>query len=255
MRARAAVVAEGDGRGGTRLARLRSEAPLALRRTPDALYLVGGAGGPLGGDDLTVEIEVRSGARLAVRTSAASIALPGKAPSSTRMRVQVAAGGELRWLPEPLVAARACRHGMDAVIILETGARLMWREELVLGRHRDVSGSVKSRLLVDLDGRALVRQELALGPDHPEAATSAVVAGARCAGSVLVVEPAWDTPPEPVVVGPRVAVLPLHGPAVQVVALADDARCLRRGLDIGIAAVAPRSTFERPLRAGTNGPC
>ena len=67
MRAVARVVAEPDGRGGTRLARLRSQAPLILRGTPESVYLVGGAGGPLGGDDLTIEIDVRPGAELTVR--------------------------------------------------------------------------------------------------------------------------------------------------------------------------------------------
>ena len=237
MRARATVVAEADEQGGTRLARLRSEAPLLLRRTPDAVYLVGGAGGPLGGDDLVLDIDVGSGARLVVRTAAASIALPGDEPSSVRTRVRVATGGELQWLPEPLVAVRACRHRMEAVIVLERGARLVWREELVLGRHGEVYGSVESRLLVDLDGAPLLRHELALGPDHPEGSSPAVAGAARCSGSVLVVQPAWPTPPGPLRLGPRAAVLPLAGPAVQVVALADDALGLRRDLQSGIGLV------------------
>ena len=41
--AEAAIVAEADAAGHTRLPVLRSQAPLVLRRTPDAVYLVGGA--------------------------------------------------------------------------------------------------------------------------------------------------------------------------------------------------------------------
>ena len=52
MRARASVLACVDGAGRTTLPRLQSQAPLLLRRTPGAVHLVGGAGGPLGGDDL-----------------------------------------------------------------------------------------------------------------------------------------------------------------------------------------------------------
>lgn len=233
MRATARVVAQSDGHGGTRLVELRSEAPLILRSTSEALYLVGGAGGPLGGDDLTLEISVASGARLTVRTAAASIALPGTAPSRVRVRARVAAGGELSWLPEPVVAAQGCVHHMEAAVVLEGDARLVWREELVLGRHAEPSGSVLTRARVDLDGSALLRHELALGPAHPSAATSAVTAGARAVGSVLCVGPGW-TSVERVLLGATAAVLPLARSGIQVVALAEDASGLRHLLDAGM---------------------
>ena len=73
MRAEARIVAESDRRGGTRLAVLRGESPLLLRRTGPrtggavTVHLVGGAAGPLRGDDLRLDIEVGPGARLARR--------------------------------------------------------------------------------------------------------------------------------------------------------------------------------------------
>ena len=234
MRARARVVAESDGRGGTRLVTLRSEAPLVLRSTPDVLYLVGGAGGPLGGDDLTLEIVVGSGARLTVGTVAASIALPGVGPSRVRVQATVAAGGELRWLPEPVVAAHRCRHHMEATVVLQADARLAWREELILGRHAEPPGSVSSSASVDLDGAPLLRNELAVGPEHPAAAGPAVTAGARAVGSVLLVGAPWAASPGSTVLGPTAVVLPLAGPGMQITALAADASGLRRQLDHGM---------------------
>ncbi|RZU48987.1 UreD urease accessory protein [Krasilnikovia cinnamomea] len=82
MRAAARIVAEADGRGGTRLSVLRGEPPLLLRRTgaaggPATVHLVGGAAGPLGGDDLRLDVEVGPGAWLEVRSVAATLALPG----------------------------------------------------------------------------------------------------------------------------------------------------------------------------------
>lgn len=233
MRAVARVVAEADGRGGTRLATLRSEAPLVLRATPGAVYLVGGAAGPLAGDDLAIEIAVGPAARLTVRSAAASVALPGHPPGPSRLTVRatVASGGELRWLPEPVVAARGCDHRMGAMVDVAAGGRLEWREELVLGRHGEAPGSVASRLRVDLDGHPLLRHELALGPRHPHSLGPAVVGPARAIGSVLLIDPDWcDGPPPASVLGPSAAVLALDGPAVQVVALADDALALRRVL-------------------------
>lgn len=244
MRARARVVAEADGRGGTRLAVLRSEPPLVLRSTPGALYLVGGAGGPLGGDDLGLEIEVGAGARLAVRTAAASVALPGPGPSEVAVHATVAARGALEWLPEQVVAAHGCVHHMRSTVVLDAGARLVWREEFVLGRHGEGPGSVVTRAHVDLDGAPLLRHELALGPCHPAAAGPAVTAGARAVGSVLLVGDGW-APQEPVLLGPTAAVLPLAGGAAQVVALADDATNLRRLLDAGIPSLDVAAAVAR----------
>jgi urease accessory protein len=234
VRARARVVAETDCSGATRLTSLRSEAPLVLRETDDGLYLVGGAGGPLGGDDLTLEIDVGAGARLTLRTAAASLTQPGAraGPSRMTVRVNVGAGGALHWLPEPLVAVRGCDHHMVATITMEADATVVWREELVLGRHREVSGSVATHTTVDLDGAPLVRHELALGPEHPAGAGPAVTAGARAAGSLLLVGPHF-TLTSPVVLGPTAAALNLAGTGVQVVALAGDATSLRRLLDAG----------------------
>lgn len=233
MRARARIGAEADGRGGTRLALLRSEAPLVLRPTAEALYLVGGAGGPLGGDDLALEIQVGAGARLTIRTAAASVALPGAGPSEVAVQATVAAGGELEWLPEPVVAALGCVHHIRSEVVLEAGARLVWREELVLGRHGEGSGSVVTRAHVDLGGAPLLRHELALGPRHPSGAGPAVTAGARAVGSVLLVGDGW-APNEPALLGPTAAVLPLAGGGAQVVALASCASGLRRLLDAGM---------------------
>ena len=124
---------------------------------------MGGAGGPLGGDDLALDIEVGPGASLTLRTAAASLAQPGEAPGPSRIEVRagVGEGGEFRWLPEPVVAVRGCVHLMEATVTLDRGATLVWREEVILGRHREVPGSVCTRTIVDLDGTPLLRHELA----------------------------------------------------------------------------------------------
>src|SRR5277367_6773360 len=95
--ASASVVAVAGPGGVTRLPVLASQVPLVLRRTPDAVYLVGGAAGPIGGDELGLRISVGAGAFLRVRTAAASIALPGPdgRESALRVTVDVGAGGQL----------------------------------------------------------------------------------------------------------------------------------------------------------------
>ncbi|QSB13309.1 urease accessory protein UreD [Natronosporangium hydrolyticum] len=242
MRARARVVAERGPGGATRLSVLRSESPLLLRRTGPPggdgraaeVHLVGGAAGPLGGDDLRLSVEVGPGARLCLRTAAAALALPGASGAASGMAVEVtvAAGGHLDWLPEPLIAGRGCRHRATARVRLAAGASLCWREELICGRHGEQPGDASTRLTVSYDDLPLYDQELAVGPDAPGWAGPAVLAGARATGSLLRVDPAWLTgAPPPEHHGPEAVTMPLAGPAVVTTAVGADAARLRRRLD------------------------
>jgi urease accessory protein len=228
MRATARIVAAAGDGGRTRLTVLRGEVPLLVRRTgPATVHLVGGAAGPLGGDRLRLEIEVGPGAELDVRCVAASVALPGRngAVSRTDVVARVAAGGRLRWLPEPLVAAAGCRHEAVTTVDLAPDARLVWRDELVCGRHGEEPGDATLRATVRLDGRPLYRHELAVGPHAPGWAGGAVLGGARAYGSLLVVN---EPPPD--VSG---TVLALAGPGVLAVAVGADLHAVR-------AALAPK---------------
>lgn len=254
MIASAAVTAVDDGRGGTRLAEMRSAAPLVLRPTPGGLYLVGGAAGPIGGDQLRLRIDIGPGANLTIRTATASVALPGRSGRSSDLEVHatVAAGGSLRWLPEPAVAAGRCHHRLRSRISVGADASLVWRDELVLGRHGEDPGDYMSRISVDVESRVVLRQELAVGGAHPGWQGPAITGGYRAVGSVVLVDPRLDPrgPPPPsagsVPSGTsgisgtgRVGVLTLPGPAVQVVALAEDALVLRELLDTGVASALP----------------
>jgi urease accessory protein len=235
MKASAALVAEPGDDGETRLPVLRSEAPLILRRTPDAVYLVGGAAGPLGGDVLELRIDVRAGATLRLRAVAASVALPGRDGRESLLEVTatVGAGARLEYLPEPTVAAAGARHRTEMRVRLAGGAALTLRDEVILGRHGERGGSCRTRLHVDLAGQPLLRHELDVSGTGEASLGPAVLTGHRAAGSLLCVDPAWAARPAgqlPAGYGPGVAVMPLAGPAVLVTALAGDALTLRQRL-------------------------
>ena len=129
MRAAAHIVAVRGTDGATRLDRMSGEPPLLVRRTnPGAgpmaeVHLVGGAAGPLGGDQLEVWVEVGPGAGLRLGTVAASIALPGPIRERSRVQVhaRVARGGRLEWLPEPLIAAAGCDHEVVSTVEVAAG--------------------------------------------------------------------------------------------------------------------------------------
>ncbi|WP_433260582.1 urease accessory protein UreD [Micromonospora vinacea] len=236
MRALARLVARADGRGGTALVELHGETPLLLRQTPTdggvaTVHLVGGAAGPLAGDDLRLEIEVGPGAAVRVHSVAASIALPGRAGAVSRMAVRavVHAGATLHWLPEQLVAAAGCAHLAESRIELDAGATLRWRDELICGRYGEAPGGAVVHTQVDYAGRPLLRQSLAVGPHAPGWAGPAVLGGAPATGSLLVVDPSQLAGP-PTAEG-SVARLPLAGgPATLWTATAADAHTLRAHL-------------------------
>lgn len=237
MRAEARIVAEADGRGGTRLAVLRGEAPLLPRRTgPRAggevtVHLVGGAAGPLRGDDLRLDIEVGPGARLEVRSVAAQLALPGRPgapPSRLEFRASVAPDATLRWLPEPLIAASGCHHLAVTLVEVAAGGSLLWRDDLVCGRHDEPSGDVRADVTVRYAGSTLYRHELAVGPGAPGWSGAAVLGGGRAVGAVILAGPEL---PAPQVLGGGAVLMPLAGPGMLASAVGADIREVRAALD------------------------
>ncbi|MFG2727327.1 urease accessory protein UreD [Streptomyces canus] len=247
VRATARIVARDDGRGGTALPVLESDGPLALRRTRGSgtetrVVLVGAMSGPLGGDHFTVEADIREGARLRLGSAAATIALPGQTKGEARydVRLTVADGGELRWLPEQLISAGGSDLHVTTRIDLGATSRLVLREEQVLGRAGEEPGRLSSRLVLRVAGRTVLDQELACGPGAPGGWDGpAVLAGHRAVGQLLVVRPEFaDQPVTAQVLGEGAAVVPLAGPAALVTAVARDALLLRRVLDEALAALS-----------------
>ncbi|MGW6783779.1 urease accessory protein UreD [Streptomyces sp. NPDC054987] len=240
VRATARVHAVADGRGGTALPLLAGEGPLALRRTRGresaeaGVVLVGAMSAPLGGDHLTVRATAGPGARLALTSAAATLALPGRTGDPARYDVELDLEDEasVRWLPEPLVSVRGSDLRVRTRVRLAPTARLLLREEQVLGRHGEPPGLLRSRLTVTHGGRPLLDQELACGPGAPGGWDGpAGLAGHRAVGQLLVVDPAFEEDPPPAaVLGECAVATPLAGPAVLVTALAADALRLREVL-------------------------
>lgn len=249
VEATARVTAVPDGRGSTALPVLESGGPLALRRTrsPEPSFarvtVVGAMSAPLGGDRLAIEARAEDGARLAVDSAAATVALPGAGPDAGRasygLRLSVGEGAELRWLPEQLISAYGSELDQSTRVELAATARLVLREEQILGRHGEGTGSLSTRLTVRRAGRPLLDQQLAYGPGAPGGWDgAAVLGGHRAVGQLLLVDPAFeDDLPAPRLLGPTAALTPLAGPAVLVTALAADARLLRGVLDEALAGL------------------
>ncbi|MFF8606523.1 urease accessory protein UreD [Streptomyces sp. NPDC015346] len=249
LRATARIVAEADGG----LPLLESDGPLAVRRTRTTgpytrVTVVGAMSAPLGGDRLAIETEVRDGARLLVDSAAATLALPGRdrEPAAYDIRLTVGDGAALRWLPEQLVSARGSDLRMRTTVELAATARLVLREEQILGRHGEETGTLTTRLTVRRAGRPLLDQELAYGPGAPGGWDGgAVLGGHRAVGQLLVVYPEFAARPvEPRLLAENAVLTPLAGPAGLVTAVAPDALQLRRVLDEALEALEALETVE-----------
>ncbi|MET9293186.1 urease accessory protein UreD [Streptomyces sp. NPDC003077] len=261
LRATARVVARAAAGGPVRLPVLDGDGPFALRRVRSSgdqagVCVVGAMSAPLGGDRLRMEITAEPGASLRVTAAAATVALPGRtgAEATYDVELTVGEGARLDWLPEPLVSAEGSDLRMTTTVRLAPTARLVLREEQVLGRAGERTGRLRSRLVVRRAGRVLLDQETAYGPGVPGWDSAAVLGGHRAVGQLLVVDPAYERDPLPTrLLGEAEAsgksdaagrttadagaaagyavCAPLAGPAALVTAVAPDALALRRLLE------------------------
>ncbi|MCT2589512.1 urease accessory protein UreD [Streptomyces sp. N2-109] len=243
VRATARVSAATSG-GTTTLPVLDGDGPFELRRlrsrgTEARVCVVGAMSAPLGGDRLRIEATAQQGAALHITSAAATLALRGPTtePATYDVQLTVEEHAELHWLPKPLICAAGSNLRQTWTIHLAPTARLVLREEQILGRTGEPPGHVATRLTVRRAGRTLLDQEAEYGPGAPGWDGPAVLAGHRATGQLLVVDPAFENrPPEVQLLGDspqdgQAVLTPLAGPAALATATAPDALRLRHLLD------------------------
>lgn len=257
MVARAALASElAPGGRTSRVGTLRSDGPLVLRpchpKGPEPLIhrhpgvarvaMAAGTAGPLGGDSYALDVQVGAGSTLVLLEVSAMLVLPGAngGPSRMEVSVRVEEGATFVWWPEPVIAARRCNHHHDVRIELAASARMILREEIILGRHGEAPGDLASRLRVTRDGAALYDQSLRFGPSADGWNGAAVLGNGGAVGSVVAVDPGWtDRPPTPLPFHRDAALTPLAGPGVAIGAVAADSLALRRLLARGLRELGP----------------
>ncbi len=176
-----------DGGPGARITRMVSAPPIGWRPTPEGVYLVGTAAGPLGFDQVVVDVDVQAGAELVVRSAAATVLWAGE-QSRQRTHVRLAAGASLHWQPEPIIATARCCHAQHAEITLAAASTLVWCEELLVGRDHEPAGTASFGLDVTVDGTTALRHRFDIGA-RSSAASPAVLGQHRAAIVVVVADP------------------------------------------------------------------
>ena len=213
--------------------------PLTLRqvyseaRDRCELRLVGTAAGPLAGDDLSIWVRLRPGAKATLRATGASVAQgrgQGDA-AALSIRADLADGADLVADPGALVVCRGSRIDVRVELTLGAGAAVEWRELIVLGRTGEPPGGATLRWDVTRLGRPVLRQFLDLDPETDSArpAWAGLTAGRRVLACALITGPA--VAPRTVVAAATAVAQQVDDHTQLVTVLDDDAARATRQLD------------------------
>jgi urease accessory protein len=139
---------------------------VAARRTDvDTVHLVSAAATPLGGDTIRVRLVVEPGARLRVRSAAATMAMPGTATMESRASWELEVAGDLDLDPQPTIVAGHARHLSTIRLTLTGDGRARLRERVQVGRSHERQGFWSGSMHADVDGAPLLRHRVELGVD------------------------------------------------------------------------------------------
>ncbi len=216
MIARTTAVIEPGGVLGS----VACEPPLTLRQVvgEDAgrceLRLVGSAAGPLAGDDLSLSLRLRAGARAALRATGASLAQGRgfRGAATLSVDAELAEGASLVADPGALVVCDGSRVDVRVSLALGAGAAVEWHELVVLGRTGEPAGQATVRWDVTRAGRPVLRQFVDL----------------RVLASALIADPGRE--PRTAVASPRAVAQRVDEHTVLISVLADDAASAARDM-------------------------
>ncbi|HEV7828575.1 MAG TPA: urease accessory protein UreD [Pseudonocardiaceae bacterium] len=216
--------------------RWRCAPPIVLRQTgPNRVHVVQAAGGPLGGDELALDVNLGADTHMQMRSAAAMVAQAGGHPAVARWTVAatLGAGAALDWQPQPTVVCDGAELHSQVTVALQRGAHAVLREEVVLGRAGQRGGRFVGELAVELEGAPLLAHTMLLGGADPVLAGPAGTGGARVVGMLAMVGEGIDRPlgragEEP---GLRWAWSALDGPGWLLLALGDRVIDVSRLLD------------------------
>ena len=137
---------------------------VAARRTgADTVHLVSAAATPLGGDSIKIRVVVEPGARLRVRSAAATMAMPGAVSMESRSWWELDVAGDLDLDPQPTIVAGPARHVSNTRLNLTGDGRVRVRERTQIGRSFERQGFWSGGMHADVDGAPLLRHRVDMG--------------------------------------------------------------------------------------------
>lgn len=218
----------------------RAETPVGWYWCNGRALIASSAAHPVGGDELTIDIEVGPNAHADIGTVAASVVWPGPHGDRSSMRTHcvVGSGAQLTLHPEPTVAVAGADHHAITRVELADDATCHVVEEVALGRTDEISGRIAISLRVERDGAPLVHHDERFGDDRPP--TSVSVGRARHVLTAVVVGPPAPAPASIVDADAAGSVLPVAADATVVMAVGADRPAVLAMLDrLGVDLAGP----------------
>jgi urease accessory protein len=117
----------------------------------------------LGGDTIRVRVVVEPGARLRVRSAAATMAMPGNPNMESRSSWDLEIAGLLDLDPQPTIVAGQARHITTTRLTLTGEGRARVRERVQIGRSYERQGFWSGSMHADIDGAPLLRHRVDMG--------------------------------------------------------------------------------------------
>ena len=178
------AVAAGEPRAHVELA-VGALAPRLISRDATRAHVAVAAAGMvlLGGDHVHVGIDVGAGCTLEIEDVGGTVAYPG-ARSSWLLDVRIGIGATLLWRGLPFVVTDGADVERRSSLTLESGARAVIRETLVLGRHGERGGRLISALAAVDEGGPILVERLDADGRTPE---PGVLGGNRVIDAVIAV--------------------------------------------------------------------
>jgi urease accessory protein len=165
--------------GRTRIIERVHDGPLVVQRPyyPEVggrchAYIVHPPGGIVGGDELTLRVDVTEGGQALLTTPSATRLYrnDGRTPSISQ-HLTVSDGSTLEWLPQELIAFDGSDARIETRVILEERATYLGWDILCLGRpaagERYRRGRLRQRLQVRREDHSLLDELLTLEADGP----------------------------------------------------------------------------------------
>jgi urease accessory protein len=170
---------------------LRLRFPNADAATLEAVIL-NTAGGMTGGDRFGIDIDVEENARLLLTTtSAEKIYRALQDDVDVDVRLKVADGAQLAWLPQETILFDRARYSRRINVDLAPDASLVLAEAVIFGRaamgERVVRGALSDRWRVRRCGRLVFAENVRLDGDiDRKLAASAVAKGGMAVATILI---------------------------------------------------------------------
>jgi len=194
---RLALTVAHDGRRSRR-ARVYEDGPLRARfpngHALEAVIL-NTAGGIAGGDRFSFDIDVGEDAELTATTAAAEKVYRAiDAPARIDVRLTVAPGGKLIWLPQETILFQGARLRRSVEIDLDAQASLLFVEAVVFGRtamgEAVTDGDLFDRWRVRRSGELIFADTMRLDGTIAATLGRAAVAAGHCAVATVLAVPA-----------------------------------------------------------------